>query len=49
MSLSVRLFQFHKGSIKTSLARQSRMSPPRFQFHKGSIKTRRVGGATTHR
>ena len=33
------LFQFHKGSIKTSTALASSGLSSVFQFHKGSIKT----------
>ena len=32
-------FQFHKGTIKTSVQRRSRGAAPTFQFHKGTIKT----------
>ena len=33
-------FQFHKGTIKTSLADAVVLEPSAFQFHKGTIKTK---------
>ena len=32
-------FQFHKGTIKTSLSEQKQRALQAFQFHKGTIKT----------
>ena len=34
------LFQFHKGTIKTTMAENSKTTRTVFQFHKGTIKTR---------
>ena len=33
------VFQFHKGTIKTSISRIKKRLIARFQFHKGTIKT----------
>ena len=35
----VRIFQFHKGTIKTRFPSSSISKLPLFQFHKGTIKT----------
>ena len=37
------LFQFHKGTIRTSTCWLSIASFSRFQFHKGTIRTRQLG------
>ena len=34
-----RIFQFHKGTIKTDLSQTIDDCRPLFQFHKGTIKT----------
>ena len=34
-----RIFQFHKGTIKTELTRDNASLQQQFQFHKGTIKT----------
>ena len=34
-----RIFQFHKGTIKTSALKNGVFEPLSFQFHKGTIKT----------
>ena len=33
------LFQFHKGTIRTALARLVTQKKQEFQFHKGTIRT----------
>ena len=33
------VFQFHKGTIRTSVAQVSRPKENKFQFHKGTIRT----------
>ena len=37
--LERKLFQFHKGTIKTMFLCKSRINSSTFQFHKGTIKT----------
>ena len=38
--MKINLFQFHKGTIKTTFHESKRLLFILFQFHKGTIKTR---------
>ena len=35
----LKVFQFHKGTIKTDILREGETPYAQFQFHKGTIKT----------
>ena len=35
----IRIFQFHKGTIKTNFGAEMYLAGLTFQFHKGTIKT----------
>ena len=37
--IAILIFQFHKGTIKTTLAQEEGQGVQVFQFHKGTIKT----------